>query len=95
MISIDTILQQATTLNLGGFKESLLLETQDANYGSLSFEKRLYYLFDSEINQRENKKIKRLLQASTLKDKTALQKLDLSSYLSYPSSLLIKNYFTK
>ena len=25
MISIDTILQQATTLNLSGFKESLLL----------------------------------------------------------------------
>ena len=56
MISIDTILQQATILNLSGFKESLLLQTQDANYGTLSFEERLYHLFDSEINQRENKK---------------------------------------
>ena len=71
MISIDTILQQATTLNLSGFKESLLLQTQDVNYGSLSFEERLYHLFESEINQRDNKKIKRLLQAATLKDKTA------------------------
>ena len=31
MISIDTILQQATTLNLSGFKESLLLQSLDAN----------------------------------------------------------------
>ena len=71
MISIDTILQQATTLNLSGFKESLLLQTQDANYGCLSFEERLYHLLESEINQRDNKKIKRLLQTATLKDKTA------------------------
>jgi DNA replication protein DnaC len=71
MISVDTILQQATTLNLGGLKESLLLQTQDPNYGSLSFEERLYHLFESEINQRENKKVKRLLQAASFKDKTA------------------------
>ena len=71
MISIDTILQQATALNLSGFKDSLLHQSNDANYSSLSFEERLYHLFESEINQRDNKKIKRLLQAATLKDKTA------------------------
>ncbi len=71
MILIDTILQQATALNLKGFKESFLLQTQDANYRTLSFEERLFHLFESEINQRDNKKIKRLLQAATLKDKTA------------------------
>ena len=56
MISIDTILQQATILNLSGLKESLLHQSNDANYSSLS---------------RDNKKIKRLLQTTTLKDKTA------------------------
>ena len=71
MISIDTILQQATALNLSGFKESLLHQSNDANYSSLSFEERLFHLFESEINQRDDKRIKRLLQAATLKDKTA------------------------
>ena len=30
-------LQLATTLNLSAFEESLLLQTQDVHYGSLSF----------------------------------------------------------
>ncbi len=71
MISIDTIMQQATTLNLSGLKQSLLLQCNDANYSSLSFEERLYHLFEAEINQRDDKRIKRLLQLATLKDKTA------------------------
>ena len=79
MISIDTILQQATALNLSGFKESLLHQSNDANYGTLSFEERLFHLFESEINQRDDKRIKRLLQAATLKDKTA--SLDQIKYL--------------
>ena len=79
MISIDTILQQATALNLSGFKESLLHQSNDANYSSLSFEERLFHLFESEINQRDDKRIKRLLQAATLKDKTA--SLDQIKYL--------------
>lgn len=79
MISVNTILQQATTLNLSGFKESLLHQCDDANYSTLSFEERLYHLFEAEINQRDNKRIKRLLQAATLKDKTA--SLDQLEYL--------------
>ena len=79
MISTNTILQQAITLNLSGFKEALLHQSNNANYSSLSFEERLYHLFESEINQRDNKRIKRLLQAATLKDKTA--SLDQIEYL--------------
>lgn len=38
MISVDTIVQQLTILNLTGFKDSLLHQSNDANYSSLSFE---------------------------------------------------------
>jgi DNA replication protein DnaC len=79
MISVDTIIEQATALNLSGFKESLLLQCNDINYSSLSFEERVYHLFEAEINQRKDKRIKRLLQAATLKDKTA--SLDQINYL--------------
>lgn len=79
MISTNTILQQAITLNLSGFKKALLHQSNNANYSSLSFEERLYHLFEAEINQRDNKRIKRLLQAATLKDKTA--SLDQIEYL--------------
>ena len=54
MISMETILQQATALNLSGFKESFLHQSNDANYGTLSFEERLFHLFESEINQRDD-----------------------------------------
>jgi len=51
MISVDTIVQQLTILNLTGFKDSLLRQSNDANYSSLSFEQRLYHLFEAEIIQ--------------------------------------------
>ena len=45
----------------------------------MRFEESLFHLFESEINQRDDKRIKRLLQAATLKDKTA--SLDQIKYL--------------
>ena len=100
MISIDTIVQQLVTLNLTGFKDSLLYQTNDANYSSLSFEERLYHLFEAEIIQRDNKRIKRVLQAATLKDKTASldqieylpkRNLDKSVIMSLATGNFIKN----
>jgi DNA replication protein DnaC len=100
MLSINTILEQATTLNLTGFKESLLYQTNDANYVTLSFEERLYHLFEAEIIQRDNKRIKRVLQAATLKDKTASldqieylpkRNLDKSVIMSLATGNFIKN----
>ena len=79
MITLNTIIEQTTTLNLSGFKESLLFQSNNVNYSSLSFEERLYHLFEAEIIQRDNKRIKRVLQAATLKDKTA--SLDQIEYL--------------
>ena len=71
MITTSTLLEQTTTLSLSGFKQSLLLQSEDTKYQSLSFEERLFHLFESEINQRQDKRIKRMLTMANLKDKTA------------------------
>ena len=80
MITLSTIMEQATTLSLSGFKQSLLLQSEDVNYSTLSFEERLYHLFEAEINQRQDKRIQRMLNTAKLKDKTA--SLDQVEYLS-------------
>jgi DNA replication protein DnaC len=71
MITTSTLLEQTMTLSLSGFKQSLLLQSEDTKYQSLSFEERLFHLFESEINQRQDKRIKRMLTIANLKDKTA------------------------
>lgn len=68
---IFTLLEQTTTLSLSGFKQSLLLQSKDTKYQSLSFEERLFHLFEAEINQRQDKRIKRMLSVANLKNKTA------------------------
>jgi DNA replication protein DnaC len=71
MIQTSTLLEQASTLSLGGFKQSLLMQCEDTKYQSLSFEERLFHLFEAEINQRQEKCIKRMLTTANMKDKTA------------------------
>jgi len=71
MISLSTIIDQATTLSLSGFKQALSLQSEDANYSALSFEERLYHLFEVEIHQRQDKRILRMLSIAKFKDKTA------------------------
>jgi len=78
-ISIDTILEQTTSLNLSGFKETLIQQNQNAKYSSQSFEQRLFQLFEAELNQRQDKRIKRFLNQAKLKDKLA--SLDQIKYL--------------
>jgi len=79
MITLSTLMQQTTQLSLSGFKESLLFQSEDIKYQSLSFEERLYHLFEAEINQRQNKRMKRMLTLAKLKDSSA--SLDQIQYL--------------
>ena len=71
MITTSILLEQTTTLSLSGFKQSLLIQSEDTKYQSLSFEERLFHLFEAEINQRQDKRIKRMLTQAHFKDKTA------------------------
>ena len=71
MITTSTLLDQTTALSLSGFKQSLLLQSEDAKYHSLSFEERLFHLFEAEINQRQDKRIKRMIMMANFKDKNA------------------------
>lgn len=91
MITLSTLIEQTQELSLSGFKESLLFQSEDTKYQSLSFEERLYHLFESEISQRQNKRIKRMLTMAKLKDSSASleqiqylakRKLDKSQILS-------------
>jgi DNA replication protein DnaC len=80
MIPGSTLIEQTAQLSLSGFKESLLFQSEETKYSSLSFEERLYHLFEAEINQRQNKRIKRMLTLAKLKDSSA--SLDQVQYLA-------------
>lgn len=80
MITLSTLIEQTAQLSLSGFKESLLFQSEDTKYQSLSFEERLYHLFEAEINQRQDKRIKRMLTMAKLKDSSA--SLDQIQYLA-------------
>ena len=79
MITLSTLIEQTAQLSLSGFKESLLFQSEDTSYQTLSFEERLYHLFEAEINQRQDKRIKRMLAMAKLKDSSA--SLDQIEYL--------------
>lgn len=79
MITLSKLIDQTMQLSLSGFKESLLFQSEDTKYQSLSFEERLYHLFEAEINQRHDKRIKRMLTMAKLKDPSA--SLDQIQYL--------------
>ena len=70
-MTLSTLNHQLTTLGLDGFKSSLSLQMEDVSYTKLSFEERLYLLLESEMNDRANKKIKRLSVQAKLKDRQA------------------------
>ncbi len=80
MITLSTLIEQTAQLSLSGFKESLLFQSEDTSYQSLSFEERLYHLFEAEINQRQDKRIRRMLSLAKLKDSSA--SLDQVQYLT-------------
>jgi len=80
MITLSTLMEQTAQLSLSGFKESLEFQSEDVKYQSLSFEERLYHLFEAEINQRQDKRIKRMLTLAKLKDSSA--SLDQIQYLA-------------
>jgi len=89
-MTIATLMEQATALSLGGLKQSLLKQSEDSAYAALSFEERLYHLFEAEINQRQDKRISRLLALAGLKDKTAsLDQLEYSAKRGLERSLIL------
>jgi len=101
MITLSTLIEQTAQLSLSGFKESLLFQSEDAKYQSLSFEERLYHLFEAEINQRQDKRIKRMLTLAKLKDSSASldqieylpkRKLDKSQILSLANCEFINKF---
>jgi DNA replication protein DnaC len=89
-MTLSTLIEQAATLSLSGFKQSLLMQSEDSAYTALSFEERLYHLFEAEINQRQDKRISRLLSLANLKDKTAsLDQLEYGAKRGLDKSLIL------
>jgi DNA replication protein DnaC len=70
-MTLDTINRQLDTLGFGGFKAALQRQGDDANYTQLSFEERLFVLLEAEQDERNDRKIKRLLSQAKLKDQQA------------------------
>jgi DNA replication protein DnaC len=95
-----TITTQLDTLGFSGFKTALIRQSEDTNYIQLTFEERLYQLLEAEINERTNKKIKRLLTQAKLKDKQAtLEELEYLPKRSLKRSVILSlascEYITK
>lgn len=67
-MTTDTINQQLDTLGMKGFKHSFEKQSLDPNFTKLSFEERLYNLLEAEINERSNKRIKRMITQAKFKD---------------------------
>lgn len=85
-----TLHDQLETLGLGGFKAALQRQHDDANYAQLTFEERLYPLLEAEINARDNRRIKRLLSLSKLKDQQAsLEELEYSAQRGVERSVIL------
>lgn len=90
MITLSTLMEQTSKLNLSGLSQSLQYQTEDVKYHALSFEERLFHLFEAEINQREDKRIKRMLTQATFKDKTAsLEQLQYLPKRKLPKELIL------
>jgi DNA replication protein DnaC len=90
MITLSTLLEQCSALSFSGFKQSLVLQSEESAYHSLSFEERLFHLFEAEINQRADKRIKRMLSLAHLKDRNAqLEQLEYSSTRGLDKSLIL------
>lgn len=70
-MTLATITEQLTTLGFSGFKSSLEKQMERTEYHKLTFEERLYQLLEAEINERTNRKIKRLLTQAKFKDRQA------------------------
>jgi len=70
-MTLSTLTDRLDALGFGGFKAALIRQSEDANYAQLPFEERLYQLLEAEANERNNRKIKRLLSQAKLKDKQA------------------------
>jgi len=70
-MTLSTLTRQLDALGFSGFKAALIRQSEDANYAQLPFEDRLYQLLEAEANERNNRKIKRLLSQAKLKDKQA------------------------
>lgn len=89
-MTLSTLIQQLDTLGFSGFKAALQRQSEDANYTHLGFEQRLYQLLGAEIDERKNKKIKRLLSQAKLKDKQAsLEAIEYSSKRGIDRSVIL------
>lgn len=89
-MTISTINEQLETLGMRGFKSSLNRQSEDANYSKLSFEERLYSLLESEINERSDRRIKRMLSFAKLKDKNAsLESVEYSTKRGIDRSVIL------
>jgi DNA replication protein DnaC len=85
-----TIIEQLTTLGFTGCKQALEKQSEDANYSKLTFEERLYQILEAEINERNNRRIKRLLTQAKFKDQQAsLDALEYSSKRGVERSLIL------
>lgn len=99
-MTVSTLYDQLDTLGCSGFKAALQRQYDDADYAQLTFEERLYQLLESEMDARNNRRIKRLLSQAKLKDQQAsIEELEYASKrgLERPVilSLATGSYLTK
>ena len=74
---MQQIYQQLSVLKLNGIRDALIQQAEQPNhYNELSFSERLALLLDQELNQRENRKITRLIRQAKFRVRAQLEQVN-------------------
>jgi len=74
---MQQIYQQLSVLKLNGIRDALIQQAeQPSHYNELSFAERLALLLDQELNQRENRKITRLIRQAKFRVRAELEQVN-------------------
>ena len=76
MSTIQQTLDQLRDLRLSSMADALVQQLEQPRVHELGFEERLSLLVDHEWNERQTRKLKRLIQAATLPEQACLEDID-------------------
>jgi DNA replication protein DnaC len=76
------------TLKLDGMAKALEDQTKKPDFEQFSFEKRLAMLLESEITQRDNRRLIRLLRIAKLRDASSLEDIDYTQQRGMKKNLI-------
>jgi len=89
-MTMNQTLRQLKELNLTGMHDALLIQIDTPSFSEMTFNERLPFLVENEINVRQNKRFLRLFKSSKLRYKNAkLEDIDYSATRNLNRDLIL------